>query len=55
MLFIISHMLSLTKNCDKIIVLDNGQIIEQGCHEELLACGGIYAQLWEAQTKDYKE
>ena len=55
MMFIISHRLSMTRNCDKIMVLDNGQIIEQGHHDELLACGGIYAQLWKAQTKDYKQ
>ena len=54
-IFIISHRLLLTKNCDKIMVLDNGRIIEQGHHDELLVCGGMYAQLWEAQTKDYKE
>ena len=55
MVFIISHRLSLTKDCNKIMVVDNGDIIEQGCHEELLVHGGKYAQLWEAQSKDYKE
>ena len=55
MVFIISHRLSLTKDCNKIMVVDNGDIIEQGCHEELLVHGGKYAQLSEAQSKDYKE
>ena len=36
-----------------IMVLDNGQIVEQGHHDKLIACGGRYAQLWEVQTKDY--
>ncbi len=54
-IFIISHRLSLTKDCDKIMVIDNGEIIEHGKHDELVACGGKYAQLWEAQSKDYRE
>ena len=53
--FIISHRLSLARGCDKIIVIENGEIIEQGIHDELIACGGKYAQLWQAQSKDYKE
>lgn len=53
--FIISHRLSLTKNCDKIMVIDHGDIVEQGRHEELTAYGGKYAQLWEAQARDYRE
>ena len=53
--FIISHRLSLTKDCDKIIVISQGEIAEQGSHEELVVAGGKYAQLWEAQSKDYKK
>ncbi len=55
MVFVISHRLSMTKDCNKIMVIDNGAIIEQGQHDELVAYNGKYAQLWEAQSKDYKE
>lgn len=52
-LIVVSHRLGMTKFADKIIVLDNGQIAESGSHEELLAKGGIYARMWEAQSKKY--
>ncbi len=42
---IISHRISTVKDCDKIIILHNGKIAEQGTHEELLALNGIYADL----------
>jgi len=42
---IISHRISTVKECDKIIILHNGKIAEQGTHEELLALNGIYADL----------
>ncbi|HFF4934068.1 TPA: hypothetical protein ACGDKW_004027, partial [Acinetobacter baumannii] len=35
---------------DRLIVLDQGRIVEQGSHQELIAKGGIYAQLWAHQT-----
>ena len=46
---IISHRISTVKEADMIIVLDNGKIVEQGNHEELVARGGIYAELYEKQ------
>jgi len=46
---LISHRVSTVKDADKIVVLDDGQIVEQGTHEELLALGGIYADLYEKQ------
>ena len=46
---IISHRVSSAKLAHKIIVLDDGQIIEQGTHEELLGAGGAYADLYEKQ------
>ncbi len=46
---IISHRVSSVKNADEILVLDEGQVIERGRHEELMQAGGYYAQLYEKQ------
>lgn len=48
---IIAHRLSTIIHADHIIVLDQGTIVEQGSHEELLKQGGIYAGLWSKQRK----
>ena len=45
----ISHRLASCKFCDEIIVLDNGEIIQTGTHEELLSDDGLYKQMWQAQ------
>ena len=52
-MLIIAHRLSTVKNCDQIIVMDEGKILEQGSHEELLAKKGRYYQLWEMQMGNY--
>lgn len=49
----ISHRLSSCRFCDKIIVFQEGQIVQQGSHETLLAQGGAYSALWNAQAKYY--
>ncbi|MEI3176119.1 MAG: hypothetical protein V8S96_06360 [Lachnospiraceae bacterium] len=47
--FVIAHRLSTIKNADLILVMKDGDIIEQGSHEELLAKGGFYADLYNSQ------
>ncbi|AGC68181.1 ABC transporter-like protein [Thermoclostridium stercorarium subsp. stercorarium DSM 8532] len=49
--FVIAHRLSTVRNADLIIVLEHGEIIEQGTHEELLALGGRYYQLYTGQAE----
>lgn len=51
----ISHRLSSTRFCDRIILMENGRIIESGTHEELLAANGKYAQMFNTQSRYYKE
>lgn len=50
--FVIAHRLSTIRSADKIVVIVNGQIVEQGKHETLLALGGEYHKLYEMQFRD---
>lgn len=52
-MLIIAHRLATVKNCDAIIVLDKGEIVEQGTHDELLARKGRYYELWEMQQGNF--
>ncbi len=51
---VIAHRLSTIRNADKIVVMDRGRVVDQGSHEELLARGGIYADLYRLQFQDGK-
>ena len=53
--FVIAHRLSTVQNADHIIVLDRGQIVEQGSHEQLDAVGGIYHEILELQLRPQEE
>jgi ATP-binding cassette, subfamily B, bacterial len=49
---IIAHRLSTIRHADRVVVLDQGQIVETGTHDALVAQGGVYARLWAIQTGD---
>ena len=52
--FYISHRLSTTRDADRIILLADGRIAEEGTHAELLAKDGKYAEMWNVQAGRYK-
>ena len=49
----IAHRLSTIAQMDRLVVLDEGRIVEQGTHDELVALNGIYAHLWQRQTGSF--
>ncbi|MCS7289586.1 MAG: ABC transporter ATP-binding protein/permease [Roseiflexus sp.] len=50
--FVIAHRLSTVRDADLVLVLDRGRIVERGTHDELLARGGLYAELYRRQFRD---
>ena len=47
---VIAHRLSTVRHADRILVLEEGQVVEDGRHEDLLNLNGVYARLWSVQT-----
>jgi ATP-binding cassette subfamily B protein len=54
MAVLISHRFSTVRMADRIVVLRNGQVEEEGTHEELLVRGGLYAELFDMQAAGYR-
>ncbi len=50
---VIAHRLSTIKHLDRIIVLDQGKIIQDGTHDELIKQDGLYAKMWSHQSGDF--
>ena len=51
----LSHRLSSTRFCDRIILIDGGKIAEEGTHKSLLEKNGIYAKMFSLQSRYYRE
>ena len=51
----ISHRLSSTRFCERILFLEGGRVTEQGTHDELMAAGGGYARMFETQARYYED
>ena len=51
---LVSHRFSTVRMADLIVVLEHGRVVESGSHEELMAAGGLYAELYELQAKYYR-
>ncbi len=53
-MLIIAHRLATVKNCDEILVMEQGEIVERGTHDELIGRQGMYYKLWEMQQGNFK-
>lgn len=51
---LVSHRLGFARLCDRVLVLGNGRLIEQGTHDDLVAAGGVYARMWATQAQWYR-
>ena len=52
---VIAHRLSTVVDADQIVVLQQGKVVEQGQHQQLLAKGGYYAELWALQQRQHTD
>ena len=50
----ISHRFSTVRMADRVLFLENGRLVEQGTHEELMGLGGRYAELFDLQAASYR-
>ena len=48
-IIMISHQLSVAATCDRVLVMDNGEIVQEGNHKDLIKEDGLYKQLWERE------
>jgi len=48
-ILMISHQLSVAANCDRVLVMDKGEIVQEGKHKDLVKDNGLYKQLWERE------
>lgn len=55
MVVLITHRLANVRDCDRILVLDDGRLVEDGTHDELMAAGGLYADLFALQATGYTD
>jgi ATP-binding cassette, subfamily B, bacterial len=54
MAVIISHRFSTVRIADRIVVFDEGRVVEQGSHDSLIASGGLYSELFTLQAQGYR-
>ena len=54
MTLLISHRFSSVRNADHIVVLEQGRVLERGDHQQLMALGGRYAELFDLQARGYR-
>ena len=48
-ILMISHQLSVAATCDRVLVMDNGEIVQEGIHKDLIKTNGLYKKLWERE------
>ena len=48
-IIMISHQLSVAATCDRVLVMDKGEIVQEGAHKDLVKVNGLYKQLWERE------
>ena len=53
-ILMISHQLSVAATCDRVLVMDKGEIVQEGIHKDLIKINGLYKQLWEREIATNK-